>query len=226
MTDQTAPRRPRRGTAAIIGVLVLVIAAVVVIAVLTAGRAATPAATPSASGDPASSAPAPVTSEPVASTFPSPTQKPKPKPSSRPTPAVTASTPQPTKTATISSPAPIVKALTAEVTKMEAVQGKATGPGEIAGPSVRFTITITNSTGKKVDLSSTVVNAYAGADSAPAIPLQGPGGKSFPSSVAAGGSATGVFVFNIAKADRGHVEVTVDTSVRNPVVAFKGAAPR
>ena len=109
---------------------------------------------------------------------------------------------------------------------MEAVQGKATGPGEIAGPSVRFTITIKNSTGKKVDLSSTVVNAYAGVDSAPAIPLQGPGGKPFPSSVADGGSATGVFVFNIARADRDRVEVTVDTSVRNPVVAFKGAAPR
>lgn len=220
MTDQTAPRRPRRGTAAIVGALVLVIAAVVVIAVLTAGRAASPASTASTSPGPSSAAPA--TSSAAASPTPTST----PKKSAKPKPAITASTPQPTKTATISSAAPIVKELTAEVTKMEAVQGKATGPGEIAGPSVRFTITIKNSTAKKVDLSSTVVNAYAGSDSAPAIPLQGPGGKPFPSSVAAGSSATGVFVFNIPRADRGHVEVTVDTSVRNPVVAFKGAAPR
>ena len=219
MTDQTDRRRSRRGTALIIAVLVIVIAAVVAIALLTAARPA-PSSTPSSGvASPSSTPPSPPV---TASTFPTPAAT----HSSRPKPAVTASTPQPTKTATISSPAPIVKELTAAVTQMEAVQGKATGPGEIAGPSVRFTITIKNSTSKKVDLSSTVVNAYAGADSAPAIPLQGPGGKPFPSSVAAGSSATGVFVFNIAKADRSRVEVTVDTSVRNPVVAFKGAAPR
>jgi cytoskeletal protein RodZ len=225
MTDQNAPRRPRRGTIAIVGVLVLVIAAVAVIAALVAGRSSAPAAEVAASGDPTAVA-TPSTSSASASASASTSPTAGPTRTTAPRPAATASSPQPTRTATISSAAPIVKSLTAEVTRMEAVQGEATGPGEIAGPSVRFTITITNSTGRKVDLSSTVVNAFAGTDSEPAIPLQGPGGKPFPSAVADGRTATGVFVFNIARADRSRVEVTVDTSVRNPVVAFKGAAPR
>lgn len=223
MTDQTEPRRRRRGAVALLGLLVLGIAAAVTAGLLTAGQP-TPVSTASTPSPPPVAAPtsAAPTAAPTGTSAPTG----KPKRTVTPKPAITAATPQPTKTAALSSPAPIVRSLTAAVTRMEAVQGKATGPGEIAGPSVRFTITIRNTTGKRVDLSSTVVNAYAGADSAPAIPLQGPGGKAFPSSVADGASATGVFVFNIAKADRARVEVTVDTSVRNPVVAFKGSAPR
>jgi cytoskeletal protein RodZ len=222
MTDQTQPGRRRRATLAIIIALVLVVVAVAVTGLLTAGGA-TPAATATPNGPGAATSSAPVST---------PTSKPSSRPSSTPTkkftptPAATAPTPHATKTATISAPAPIKKELTARVSKMEAVQGKASAPGEIAGPAVRFTITITNTTGKRFDLSTTVVNAYAGADSAPAVALQSPGAKPFPSSVANGASATGVFVFNIPKADRNRVQVTVDTSVLNPVVAFKGAAPR
>ena len=100
------------------------------------------------------------------------------------------------------------------------------GPGEIGGPSVRFTIRITNTTGKTFNLTNTVVNAYYGTSSTPAVQLQQPGGKDFPTSVKTGASATGVFVFNIPKAQRAHVEVTVDTAVQNPVIAFKGPAPK
>ncbi|GAA2749774.1 hypothetical protein GCM10009869_06890 [Amnibacterium kyonggiense] len=119
----------------------------------------------------------------------------------------------------------IKKELGVSVTKMEAVTGAAAEPGEIAGPAVRFTIRIVNTTGKAVPLSSTVVNAYYGPDLTPAIALAAPGGEPFPSSVANGATATGVFVFNIPKASRSAVQVTVDTSVSNPVIAFKGAAP-
>lgn len=220
MTDSTNRRHPRRTTAIIVAALVLVIAAVAVVGVLTAGSSRTAATSTPSTGTstPSTSVVAPTASAPRTSAGPS-------KPFT-PTPAATASGPQPTRTAAISSAAPITRSLTAEVTKMEAVQGTAAGPGEIAGPSVRFTVTIRNSTGKTFDLSNTVVNAYSGPDSSPAIQLQGPGGKSFPSSVAAGRSATGVFVFNIPTAQRDRVEITVDTSVLNPVVAFKGSAPR
>lgn len=219
MTDSTNQRHPRRTTAIIVVVLVLVIAAVAAIGVLTAGSAK-----PAATGTTSVPAPSASAVVPTASTTPSSSATPTKR--FTPAPAVTATAPQPTRTAAISSAAPITKSLSAAVTKMEAVQGTATGPGEIAGPSVRFTVVIRNTTGKSFDLSNTVVNAYSGADSAPAIQLQGPGGKSFPSSVASGGSATGVFVFNIPESDRNRVEITVDTSVLNPVVAFKGSAPR
>lgn len=222
MSDQTPPRRSRRGAVAIVVVLVLVIAGVTGIAIATAGGggapgaagSTTPGATLGAAGTVTPSAtPSADTSKPPAVLKPTTTASP---------------TPQPTKTATISEPTavPIKKELTATVVKMAAVTGVADGPGEIGGPSVRFTIRITNTTGKTFSLSSTVVNAYYGSASTPAVQLRKPGAKDFPTSVKDGASATGVYVFNIPKADRGKVEITVDTSVQNPVVAFKGSAPR
>lgn len=223
MSDQSASRRSRRTAAAIIAVLVVVIVAVVVIGLLSAGHAAPG----SSAGPTAGSSSGAASSSASASSTPSsePSVSATPLNTSTPKPAATAPRPQPTTTAALASPAPITRSLTAAVTKMEAVQGTASGPGEIAGPAVRFTITITNSTGKRVDLSNTVVNAYAGKHSDPAVPLDSPGGRPFPKSVASGASAKGVFVFNIPKADRSKVEITVDTSVLNPVVAFKGSAP-
>jgi len=224
MTDPIQPKRGRWAAPALIAILAAVIVVVVVIGVVSAANSPKNAATTSSAavptGSASASASATASSSPSASSSPAASSTP-----TRTTPAA-AATPQPTKTATISAPTAIVKSLTAKVTKMEAVQGKANGPGEVAGPSVRFTITITNSTGKTVDLSNTVVNAYYGSDATPATELQQPGGQAFPASVASGSTATGVFVFNIPTASRNKVTVTVDTSVQNPVIAFRGAAPR
>ncbi len=139
---------------------------------------------------------------------------------------VAPATTQPTKSASITKPQTIVKAFTAKVTKMTAVQGVANGPGEIAGPAVRFTITLTNTTGEPIDLSTTVVNAYYGSDRTPADSLDGPGGSAFTKTLADGGTATGSYVFSIPEDERGTVEITIDTSVANSVVAFTGSAPR
>lgn len=217
------PRRVRWLPTAIVTLL----AAVVVLFVVIGVMAATGAPRSDVGAAPAASASTPASSEPQASE--SSSSKPSPASSARSSAVPSAAaepTPQPTKTVTISKQTVIVKELTARVTKTVAVQGQAQGPGEIAGPSVRFTITLSNATGRSIDLSNTVVNAYGGADASPAIQLQGPGGKTFPKSLASGDSATGVFVFNIPETQRGRVQVTVDTSVKNPVVAFEGAAPR
>jgi cytoskeletal protein RodZ len=225
VTDQPeAPKRARWGAVALISLLAAVIVVFVVIGVVTAAGAPTTAASTPAAAPGVSLATTP-SSTPSPTASATATAKPKAKAKVAPTP-VPAGSPQPTRTATISKPTTIVKSLTAKVTRMEAVQGKADGPGEISGPSVRFTIAISNTTGKTVDLSNTVVNAYYGADSTPAIELRMPGGRTFPSSVKNGSTATGVYIFNIPTASRGKVEVTVDTSVRNPVVAFRGSAPR
>jgi hypothetical protein len=135
--------------------------------------------------------------------------------------------PQPTKTATIKGKVavPIKPELAATVTGMAAVHGKAEGPGEISGPAVKFTISITNETGKPFNLANTVVNAYYGADASPAEQLTSEG-TTFPKSLKDGESASAQFVFTIPKDERGTVLVTVDTSVQNPVVAFRGSAPQ
>jgi hypothetical protein len=135
--------------------------------------------------------------------------------------------PQPTKTTTIKGKAALaIKTdLSATVTAVAAVQGKAQGPGEIAGPAVQFTIAITNETGKPFDLANTVVNAYYGTSATPATPLEQEAGRPFPKKLKDGATATGVFVFTIPKDQRSTVLVTVDTSVHTPVVAFRGSAP-
>jgi hypothetical protein len=109
------------------------------------------------------------------------------------------------------------------VSKIESVEGKASLPGEVAGPSVRFTVDVKNNTSSSIALNNIAVNAYFGADQAPAIQLSEPGAKGFPKSVAAGSSGTGIFVFNIPKADRGKVTLTVDYDVNTPTIVFSGA---
>ncbi|GAA4753698.1 hypothetical protein GCM10025783_28260 [Amnibacterium soli] len=226
MSSQPAHKRPRRSaTVVVLGLLAAAVAVLVVVGV-TDAASAPPAARPSTTAPaPAASRSPSVTSEPTRT----PTPAPRPSKTTEPSRAAAAKpTPQPTKTAAItqSTPAAIKKELSVRVVDMEAVTGTAQGPGEVAGPSVRFTIRITNTTGAPVKLSNTVINAYVGEDRSPAVQLQSPGARNFPISVADGASATGAFVFNIPKAERDRVQVTVDTSVNNPVIAFEGAAPK
>ena len=213
--QKRAPGRWRR-------VGLIVVPAVVIVAVAVGAIAA---AAPHAGTDPAPTSSSASVVPPSATASPSATPRKATTPAPPPT-RVPGGAPQPTTTASISRPATIAKALTVRVTTMEAVVGEADGPGEIAGPAVRFTITITNRTGKTVNLSDTAVNAYYGADATPALPLRMPGGVPFPASVQDGRSATGVFVFSIPVASRSLVGVTVDTSVHNPIVAFRGPAPK
>lgn len=223
MTASPSARPPRRrwGAAALIVVLAALIIVVVVVGVVTAATGSRRAGEKEPASGPTSSAPA----SGAATTAPSASPRATASAAPRTSKPAAASTPQPTKSVDLTAPATIIKSLQVKVVKLEAVTGTAQGPGEIGGPSVRFTIRIANDTGKSVDLSNTVVNAYYGTDMTPAVQLEQPGGHPFPATVKTGSTTEGVFLFNIAKSARAHVEVTVDTSVSNPVVAFKGSAP-
>ena len=96
-------------------------------------------------------------------------------------------------------------------------------PGEVGGPSLRFTVTVVNRSSAALDLSTSVVNAYTGDDLAPATPLMKPGGRPFPGQVTVGGSGSGVFVFNVPEQDRGHVRLEVDLAPGLTVVLFEGS---
>ena len=218
MTDTTPEPRRRWVGWAIIAALAAAIVVFIVVGFATAGAAPVPAststaATPQVHSSASTSASASSSASPSASPSASKTVSMKP-------------TPQATKSAALDSTATIATSLTASVTKVEAVQGKAIGPGEISGPAVRFTISLTNHTGKAYDLSNAVVNAYYGSADTPANQLERPGGVSFPSSIGVGKTVTGVYVFTIPTAQRSRVQVTVDTSISNPVVAFTGSASK
>lgn len=180
-----------------------IVAAIALALTLPAGSpGATSPTTPSAT-TPASDAPTPVPSE-----SPTPVEQP---PAGDPVP--------------IDAPAEVVKGLTARISGIEAVDGVAKGPGEVSGPSIRFTVTIENATGAPVDLTGTVVTVDYGADRTPAGQLYEPGAVPLATSVAAGSTASGVFVFAIPPESRGTVHITVDYAVDVAPLVFVGATP-
>ncbi len=202
------PARPARPRLPLLlagaGIAVAAVVAIVLVLTLPAGLG-TPAGDPSAT--------------PGGTTTPAAPHVP---PSATPTPVEQPPAGEPVP---IESPAPVVEGLTASITGIEAVDGVARGPGEVSGPSIRFTVTIANTTGAAVDLTGTVVTVDYGSDRTPAGQLYEPGAVPLPSSVPAGGSASGVFVFAIPPESRGLVHITVDYAVNVAPLVFAGAVP-
>ncbi|GAA4721720.1 hypothetical protein APR04_001470 [Promicromonospora umidemergens] len=137
----------------------------------------------------------------------------------------TATAPEPRETL---DPAPFDAVATPEpgvtvaVPSVEDVTGQANVPGEVGGPALRFAVELTNGTGKALDLRTVVVNAYYGPDRTPATSLLKPGGKPFEPEVAAGGSASGAFVFSVPAEFQDQVELEVDAGVGKAIVIFTG----
>ena len=147
------------------------------------------------------------------SAIPPSSATPKPKPIAIPT------------SAPLAQPAAIQPGLTAQITKFEAVQGVATTPGSVSAPSVRITVTITNNTSKSVPLDTATITSYYGPAATPALQLYSPGGVDLPASVAAGKTASGVYLFSIPVADRSDVRFELDYSVNVKPLFFEGSIP-
>ena len=113
--------------------------------------------------------------------------------------------------------------VTLRISKVEEVRGTARGPGEIAGPALRLTLELKNTSKDPLSLEPLVVALEASRDHTPAPSLTGPDSKPFAGTLAPGRSATGVYVFTVPKADRDVVEVTVSATNDEPVVVFTGA---
>jgi cytoskeletal protein RodZ len=122
--------------------------------------------------------------------------------------------------------APAGDAVTVALSDLEAVEGEASTPGEIAGPSLRFTVTFTNDGDSSYSLAGAVTNVYYGEEQTPAIALAEPGGSDFPAEVAPGESATGTFVYNVPADQRDQVRITVDYDAAEPALVFEGSAPQ
>lgn len=128
-------------------------------------------------------------------------------------------------TTPIDAPAESVPGVKVSIQQLEAIDGVARTPGEIGGPAVRFTVSVENTTSAPVSLATLVVTFDYGADRTPAAEIAEPGGSPLPAEVAAGATATGVYLFTIAPEDRSQVSITVDYSVDVPPVVFSGPAP-
>ncbi len=100
----------------------------------------------------------------------------------------------------------------------------ASAPGEISGPAIKVGITINNDTADPLVLAQTTVNAYYGPRQAPATAIFGdPSSKPFAGTAAPGASAKGVYVFDVPRAGRGDVTITVSYAPLSPIVVFRGS---
>ncbi|WP_162943786.1 hypothetical protein [Arthrobacter celericrescens] len=116
--------------------------------------------------------------------------------------------------------------ITAAITELQAVDGEATGIGEIAGPALRFKVTVTNGTAAALKLGTSLVTVTYGKDNAPASSLSGPGATEFPLTVAARASASSTVVFGVPKDQRADVRIYFSLDALTPIAVFEGQAPQ
>lgn len=108
------------------------------------------------------------------------------------------------------------------VSKIETVAGKAQGPGEVAGPALRVSIEVENTSGEDVAMDLALTNLYYGVDRTPASALSGPGVSPLPGSVASGDRASGQFVFGVPAKGRNPLVVEFSLRADAPTILFEG----
>lgn len=111
--------------------------------------------------------------------------------------------------------------VTVALTTLDSITTTAELPGEIAGPGVAVTVQIVNSGGDAIDLGAVVVD-LADAAGTPALPMTTSPAAPFSGSLAAGGTASGVYVFTLPTGYTAPVTISVSYSVDAPVVVFTG----
>jgi hypothetical protein len=115
--------------------------------------------------------------------------------------------------------------VSATITEVTAVQGQAKGVGEVAGPAVRFKVTVVNGTAAPLQLDRAVVDVSFGNDEAPASSLSGPGLVPFPPKIAPGTSGFGIFIFTVPLEARENLKIHLNLEAETPVATFAGRAP-
>ncbi|WP_156036242.1 hypothetical protein [Blastococcus sp. URHD0036] len=122
----------------------------------------------------------------------------------------------------LDAPAAVGNGIVATITAIDAIDGTAVGPGNIAGPALRLTVRIENGTSEPVSLDGVAVNLYRGSDRTPASPLDDPSRVPFTGMVAPGESGEGVYVFTVPTQDRDLITVEVGYQAGAPLLLFTG----
>lgn len=210
-------RRPRRPLVIglVIAVIVVVVIVIVAVAVGAGGAPSSSAGAPDANsqGTDAGGTPLPVDGA-GAAVVPGPTVDP-----SDPAQPVEQS-PVP-----LDAPAVVTDGLTVTISEITSVDGVADGVGEVGGPSLKFTVTATNTGSDTLSLQTAVVGVTYGTTQTPANELVS-ASTPLPAEVLAGQTATGTFVFVVPAELRDDVRITLDYRAGTPVAVFEGPAPK
>ena len=121
----------------------------------------------------------------------------------------------------LSQPADFGTGVVAKLDKIESIVATAHGPGEISGPALAFTITVTNRSTGTVDLGSVIVN-LTDAHGDPGVSMFGPPSVLLSGTLAVGASATGTYVFAVASSAASMVRLEMSYSTQAPTVVFAG----
>jgi hypothetical protein len=113
--------------------------------------------------------------------------------------------------------------LTVRVTDITPVMGKATQPGEVGGPALRFRLKVHNASRRPVSLDGAVVFVSYGRTRTPAVELSRDEQR-FQGSVPAGASRRGTYIFTVPRSERSDVRVEISYTGRAPTVVLEGAA--
>ena len=227
MSTGTPGRIPRgsRQRRLLTAVAAALVAAALLAVALVAGRGGT---------EPAGSGPSPATAaaEATGTGEPSPTAGPSssvpPAPSPTVAPAVLtgdpAELPPSLPAVALDATAAVGDGVTGSLQSLDAVEGTATGPGNVAGPALRVTVRLENGTAGPVSLDGAVVTMAHGAGQTPASPLDDPSAAPLSGVLEPGDSAVGVYVFTVAEDARESVTVSVGYRPGAPYLVFTGAA--
>ena len=113
--------------------------------------------------------------------------------------------------------------ISASITKATRINAVAHLAGEVSGPAVAVTLSIRNDSAKSADLSQVVVTV-ADHDGLPASPISANASKPLAGSLAAGQSASGVYVFSLPAKAKDPISISVTFATTAPVVLFVGAS--
>ena len=113
-------------------------------------------------------------------------------------------------------------AVTVDLIDRQSIATNAQLPGEIAGPGIALTFIITNGSDAAIDLGAVAVDVQD-SNETPAIAMTGAPAAPFSGELAAGGTATGVYVVTLPIGHAGPLSILVSYSSQASVVVFTGA---
>jgi hypothetical protein len=222
-----APARRRRLIGAVLAVLAVLVAALAALVVsLTTGDSAGPVPDGAAGTPAGTTASTPAGTTAAATTAPAaPTPTTVPAAATEPAVGPTEggdATPSALPEVALDSPAAVGNGVVATLPAIEAIEGAATGPGNVNGPALRVTVRIANGTDGPVSLDGVATNLSYGPDRTPASPLDDPSEQPFSGTLAAGDQAEAVYVFSVPADVRDVVTVEVGYTAGAPLLLFTG----